>query len=112
MFRTFGLKNVSVLDGGLAKWVSEGRATDADAEAGTEDDYKVKIDDSIVRNYPQIAEVEKEIAAGTSDTQIIDARMEAYYAAGHIPVSKSLPCKTFQNDNGTIKTPDEIKQIL
>jgi 3-mercaptopyruvate sulfurtransferase SseA len=52
MFRTFGLKNVSVLDGGLAKWVSEGRATDADAEAGTEDDYKVKIDDSIVRNYP------------------------------------------------------------
>jgi thiosulfate/3-mercaptopyruvate sulfurtransferase len=41
MFRTFGLKNVSVLDGGLSKWANEGRATQTDAEAGSEDDYKV-----------------------------------------------------------------------
>jgi thiosulfate/3-mercaptopyruvate sulfurtransferase len=95
MFRTFGLTNVSVLDGGLTKWVSEGRATDKEADPGTEDDYKVTIDESIYRKYSQIAEIEKEIAAGTSDTQIIDARSEPYYAAGHIPVSKSLPCKKF-----------------
>jgi thiosulfate/3-mercaptopyruvate sulfurtransferase len=93
MFRTLGLKNVSVLDGGLSKWVSEGRATDADAEAGSEDDYKVKIDESIIRNYSQIAEAEKEIAAGTSDTQIIDSRPDAAYAAGHIPVAKSMVFK-------------------
>jgi thiosulfate/3-mercaptopyruvate sulfurtransferase len=95
MFRTFGLTNVSVLDGGLTKWVSEGRATDKEADPGTEDDYKVTIDESIYRKYSQIAEIEKEIAAGTSDTQIIDARSEPYYAAGHISVSKSLPCKKF-----------------
>lgn len=95
MFRTFGLKNVSVLDGGLAKWASEGRPTHADADAGNEDDYKVKIDESILRNYPQIAEIEKEIASGTSDAQIVDARPDAAYAASHIPVSKSLVFKKF-----------------
>lgn len=95
MFRTFGLTNVSVLDGGLTKWASEGRATHKNADPGTEDDYKVKIDESIYRKYSQIAEIEKEIAAGTSDTQIIDARPEPSYAAGHIPVSKSMPCKKF-----------------
>lgn len=112
MFRTFGLKNVSVLDGGLSKWVSEGRPTHSDADAGTQDDYKVKVDESILRLYPQIAEIEKEIAAGNSDYQIIDARSEPMYAAGHIPVSKSLPCKNFFNDDGTVKQPDQIKQIL
>jgi thiosulfate/3-mercaptopyruvate sulfurtransferase len=51
MFRAFGFKNVSVLDGGLSKWVGDGRATHSDSEAGSEDDYKVKFDDSICRNY-------------------------------------------------------------
>lgn len=109
MFRTFGLKNVSVLDGGLSKWVSEGRSTHSDADAGTEDDFKVNIDESILRNYPQIAEVEKEITGGKSDAQIVDARPEASYAAGHIPVSKSLLFKKFQNDDGTVKNPEQIK---
>lgn len=87
MFRIFGLKNVSVLDGGLSKWVSEGRSTHSDADAGSEDDYKIKMDESMLINYTQIAELEKEIAGGKTDAQIIDARPEPAFATGHIPVS-------------------------
>ena len=112
MFRTFGLKNVSVLNGGLTKWIAEGRKTQSDADIGTEDDYKVKIDPSIYRTYAQIAEIENEIANGKSDTTIIDARPEPSYTAGHIPVAKNLCFKKFQNEDGTVKSPEQVKQAI
>jgi thiosulfate/3-mercaptopyruvate sulfurtransferase len=106
------LKNVRVLDGGFPKWVKEGRPTEEEADAGSEEDYKVTINKDIYKNYADIASLEKEIAEGKSDVQIIDARGEAAYAAGHIPVSKTLFFKKFQNDDGTVKKPEEVRQIL
>ena len=67
---------MSVLDGGLAKWVAEGRDTCSDQEVGSEDDYKVTINKEIYRNYAQIAEIEKEVAEGKSEVQLLDARGE------------------------------------
>lgn len=96
MCLTFGVKNVRVLDGGLSKWVSEGRKTESDGEdVGTEDDYKVTINHEIYRNYANIAELEKDIADGKSDFQIIDARSEPMYTAGHIPLAKHMFYKKF-----------------
>jgi thiosulfate/3-mercaptopyruvate sulfurtransferase len=106
------LKNVRVLDGGFPKWVKEGRPTHEDTEAGSEDDYKVTINKDIYKNYVDIASLEKEIAEGKSDAQLIDARGEPAYAAGHIPVAKNLFFKKFQNDDGTVKRPEEVRQIL
>lgn len=112
MFQTFGVKNVKVLDGGLPKWEKEGRKVEADADVGTEDDYKVSINHEIYRNYANIAEIEKEITDGKSDAQIVDARGEPMYAAGHIPVAKNTFFKKFQNDDGTIKKPEEVLKVL
>ena len=67
---------MSVLDGGLAKWVAEGRETCTDNEVGSEEDYKVTINQEIYRNFAQIAEIEKEVAEGKSHVQIVDARGE------------------------------------
>jgi 3-mercaptopyruvate sulfurtransferase SseA len=54
--------------------------------------------------------LEKEIAEGKSDAQLIDARGEPTYAAGHIPVAKNLFFKKFQNDDdGTVKKPEEVR---
>ena len=112
MLLTFGVKHVRVLDGGLPKWVKEGRSTAEDTEAGSEDDYKVTINKDIYKNYADIANLEKEIADGKSDAQIIDGRGEAVYAAGHIPVAKNMSFKKFQNDDGTVKKPEEVHKIL
>ena len=66
MFRAFGHKNVSVLNGGLSKWVSEGREVGSAAEKSEEYDYK--LDSSLVASYEQIREQEKAISLQTSDT--------------------------------------------
>ena len=66
MFRAFGHKNVSVLNGGLSKWVSEGREIASLPEKS--DDYDYKLDTSLITSYEQIRELEKAISAETSDT--------------------------------------------
>lgn len=95
MFTVFGHKNVSVLDGGLNKWIAEGRPTESDADIGSEDDYKVTLNKDLVRSFEQIKELEAEIAGGKTTTQLIDARGEMYYKNGHIPVAKNLCFKLF-----------------
>jgi thiosulfate/3-mercaptopyruvate sulfurtransferase len=93
MFQVYDLQNVSVLNGGLAKWVAEGRPTHTDS--ATEDDFKVTFRPEFLKTFPQIVELEKEIAEGKSQIPIIDARSQPYYEAGHIPISKNLPFKSF-----------------
>ncbi len=44
MFRAFGHQNVSVLDGGMSKWIKEEKPTEETKNAGTEDDYNYKLD--------------------------------------------------------------------
>lgn len=58
IFKVFGHKNVSILNGGFKKWVSEGRKTESSATVGTDDDYKYEFNPSIYRTFEQIVEYE------------------------------------------------------
>ncbi len=40
MFRTFGHKNVSVLNGGMSKWIAEGRRAEIDPDFGKPKDLR------------------------------------------------------------------------
>jgi thiosulfate/3-mercaptopyruvate sulfurtransferase len=66
MFKAFGVNNVRVLDGGLPKWVADGRPT-VNEEVGQEEDYKVTINKELINNFDDIVHIEKEIAEGKSD---------------------------------------------
>ena len=46
MLKAYGHKNVSILNGGLKKWTSEGRATESTADMGAEKDYEYVLDQS------------------------------------------------------------------
>ena len=46
MLKAYGHKNVSILNGGLKKWTSEGRATESTADMGAEKDYEYVFDQS------------------------------------------------------------------
>jgi thiosulfate/3-mercaptopyruvate sulfurtransferase len=115
IFRLFGVADLAVLDGGLPKWVAEGRlvesgvadaAVSAFASAGGEGEVRFKAD--ILANLASGAE------------QIVDARDPARFAgdepdfrpgvaSGHIPGSRNLPFDRVLAENGTFRDPAAIR---
>lgn len=89
MLRTFGHLGVSALNGGLAKWLREGRATEK-IDAGTEADYNYTYDSSMYADYQAILDIEKHNLVAPKDTHILDARPDAVYANGHLKDGESL----------------------
>lgn len=109
-----GVENVSILDGGYEKWVSEGLPINTEAPAVTERIFDGKIDKNM---FVSIDYVEKKIGKSI----IIDARdAEVYYGEviepyaqkpGHIATAKSLPAPLMWNEDGTYKSTSELKQL-
>ena len=67
MFKAFGHKNVSVLNGGMTKWIAEARPVASEENIGSEEDYAYKLNAEIISNFEQITSLEKEIGEGKSD---------------------------------------------
>ena len=114
MFKTFGHDNVSVLDGGRTKWITEGRPMDQQVPAFAPQTFSARA--------PQGRVLMREDVLGLSpDRQLLDARSAGRFAgtepepraglrSGHIPGSRSLPFLTLLNaDTKTWKDPAAIK---
>ncbi len=97
MLRSFGHDDVAVLDGGLAKWLAEGRATDADAPAQGAGQFTATVRAHMVRD---LAAIRANLDGGAE--QVLDARGAGRYSgvepeprpncrSGHIPGSLNLP---------------------
>ena len=115
MLRTFGAHDVAILDGGLAKWQAEGRATASGKEQVRHRHFTVWADDKGVRNLDQM---KANLASGAE--QVLDARSAARFSgdepdprpathAGHIPGSKNLPYGRLFNADGTWKRDEALK---
>ena len=74
MFRTFGHKGVSLLNGGMTKWVAEGRPTESNKDVGIEKDFDYKLDKNLLKEYDEMLQFEKKFNEGKFDAQILDAR--------------------------------------
>lgn len=97
MFRVFGHDDVAVLDGGLPKWVAEGRPVEALAPMPRERHFTARMNTLMVRDIEQ---VRANIEGGRE--QVLDARSAERFAGrapeprkglrgGHIPNSLNLP---------------------
>jgi thiosulfate/3-mercaptopyruvate sulfurtransferase len=115
MLTLFGAHEVAILDGGFAKWVAEGRATESGKPIVRHRHFTVWADKSLVRDSKQMTE---NLRARTE--QVVDARSAGRFAgtdpepraglrSGHIPGSKNLPYDQLFNEDGTYKTPEAIK---
>jgi thiosulfate/3-mercaptopyruvate sulfurtransferase len=115
MLTLFGAHEVSILDGGFAKWVAEGRATESGKPIVRHRHFTVWADKSLVRDARQMTENLR-----TKAEQVVDARSAGRFAgtepepraglrSGHIPGSKSLPFDQLFNEDGTYKSPEAIK---
>ena len=97
MFRAMGHKDVAVLDGGLPKWMSEGRPVTDDPTTPRDRHFTARLDNTLVRS---IDDVKKLI--DSKREQIVDARAAARFRgeapeprpglrAGHMPGAFNLP---------------------
>ena len=117
MFLSFGHADIRILEGGLKKWVAEGRPTEAGQAAPAPGRYDAaKLDSSFIRSRQQMVD-----NLATKTEQVIDARAANRFAgsvpeprpglrAGHIPGSRNLPYnELFDAATGTMKPLDQLR---
>ncbi|ODA68530.1 3-mercaptopyruvate sulfurtransferase [Methyloligella halotolerans] len=115
-FRVMGVQDVYVLNGGLPKWKAEDRATeDGPPPLRTARHFTA-------RRHMELVSEASDILAHLKDNsvQIVDARSPARFAgtepepreglrSGHIPGSHNVPFRTLMNEDGTLKSRDELE---
>src|SRR5258705_8245147 len=116
MFLSFGHPNVRVLNGGLKKWVAEGRKVESGEVAPKAATFKATFDPRYARSVQQMV-----ANLASRAEQVIDARANERYQgkvaepraglrSGHIPGSLSLPYNNlFDAATGTMKSLDELR---
>ncbi|SEW31367.1 thiosulfate/3-mercaptopyruvate sulfurtransferase [Aliiroseovarius sediminilitoris] len=118
MFRLMGHRDIAVLDGGFPKWQAEGHPIE-DLPPVVRDRHM-----TVVRQAHMVKDVTQVAAASKlGDHQIIDARSAERFRgdapepreglrAGHIPNSRNVPFRSLLNDDGTMKSPEEMRGIF
>ena len=114
LFKVMGQKNVAVLDGGLPKWLRESRTVDSSPPLIRDRHMFVKYHDEMVKDVTQVSSASK-----LGDFEILDARSAGRFRgeepeprpglrAGHIPGSKNIFYGDLLNEDGTLKSHDEL----
>ncbi len=116
MFRVFGHDDVAVLDGGLPKWLAEGRPVESLPPMPRERHFTARLNTLMVRDLDQ---VRRNLDSGRE--QVLDARSAGRFAgtapepradlrSGHIPGSLSLPYdRLIDPERGTLLPADELR---
>lgn len=115
MLKVFGAHEVAVLDGGFAKWQSEGRAVESGKPVVRHRHFTAWQDNGLVRTLDQMVENVK-----TKAEQLLDARPAGRFAGtdpepraglrgGHMPGARNLPHGELFNADGTWKRGDELR---
>jgi thiosulfate/3-mercaptopyruvate sulfurtransferase len=120
MFLSFGHPNVRVLDGGLKKWLREGRPTHSGKVSPTKPGkFRAELDPGFVRSKQQLL--------GNLDThaeQLVDARPRPRFEgtvaepwpgrrSGHIPGSRNVPyAELFDAATGAMKPLEELRKAF
>lgn len=107
----YGHNSVAVLDGGWQKWVKEGHPTNNDTPTIQVSDFVVNINDKILATRTEIEQ---------GNPNLLDVRSPAEYAGtasraqrkGHIPNAVNAPRKTLLNDDGTLKSANDLQEMF
>src|SRR6202051_1928747 len=116
MFLSFGHGDVKVLDGGLKKWLREGRPTHSGTVAPKPGKFQARFDHAFVRSKQQLLG-----NLQTHAEQLVDARPRARFEgtvaepwpgrrSGHIPGSRNVPYpELFDASTGAMKPLDDLR---
>jgi thiosulfate/3-mercaptopyruvate sulfurtransferase len=119
MFLSFGHDKVKVLDGGLQKWLREGRPTHSGKVAHERGRFAARLDANFVRNKQQLLG-----NVTTQAEQLVDARPRPRFEgsvtepwpgrrSGHIPGSRNVPYgELFDAGSGAMRPLDELRKAF
>jgi len=118
LFRLMGHHSVAVLDGGMPKWLAEGRPVETTPPIIRDRHMTVRKNAGMVRDVTQVAQASK-----LGNHTILDARSTARFRgeapeprdglrSGHIPGARSVPFTQLLNDDGTMKDPDALRAVF
>jgi thiosulfate/3-mercaptopyruvate sulfurtransferase len=121
--KIYGHEDVRILDGGRQKWIDEGRELTADTPSPEQQQYTAKERDETIRIFRDA--VREDIATG--EKALVDVRspqefsgdlvappgyeQEGAQRAGHIPTAQSIPWAQAVRDDGTFKSPEELREL-
>ena len=116
MIKWCGHDAVAVLDGGLKKWLAEGRATeDGPALPRQERHFTARFKGSMVKDMKDVAAALKSGAAQLADARSgtrfrgEEAEPRPGVRAGHMPGASNVHYASLLNPDGTLKSPPEIE---
>ena len=112
MLRHFGADRVAILDGGMQKWVREGRPL----ESGEAKPRPARFDARASNDVVALGELLR-----GADAPLVDARGRGRFEGldpdprpgvepGHIPGSRNLPYASLYREDGTFKSDDALAQ--
>jgi thiosulfate/3-mercaptopyruvate sulfurtransferase len=121
--KTYGHEDVRILDGGRDKWIAEGRELATESPETTPTSYRATDRDEELRAYR--GQVREWLGAG--NRALVDVRspgefsgdliappgyeQEGAQRGGHIPTAASIPWSSAVRDDGTFKSPDELREL-
>ena len=121
--KTYGHSDVRILDGGRQKWIDEGRPMTAEIPSPSPAAYTASERDESIRAYRD--QVREWVEAG--ETALVDVRSPGEYSGalisppgyeqegaqrgGHIPTAVSIPWASAVRDDGTFKSPEELREL-
>jgi thiosulfate/3-mercaptopyruvate sulfurtransferase len=121
--KIYGHRDVRILDGGRQKWIDEGRELTVDEPSPQPAEYAAQDADEAIR-----ARRDEVLASlGDGARALVDVRSPQEYAGdliappgyeqegaqrgGHIPTAQSVPWAQAVRDDGTFKSPDELRAL-
>lgn len=118
LFKLMGQENIAVLDGGLPKWVAEGRKTEDLPPIVRDRHMTVRVQNHLVKDVTQVSAASK-----LGDYEIIDARSRGRFAGkepepraglrgGHIPNSRNVPFGELLSEDNTLKSPEALRAVF
>lgn len=118
MFRTFGAKDVRVLDGGFPAWMDGGYPCDMGVPAIEPVTFEARFERTAVASMDEM----RGYAAGEGGRRIVDVRPAERFAgtspepregvrAGHMPTALNLPFLNLQSE-GRLKAPDALRDEM
>ncbi len=118
MLRAMGHEDVAVLDGGLPKWRAENRPVEDMTPPSHQRHFTPRQNHALIRDFAQMLDIQK-----SGSAQIVDARSPSRFAGqeheprpgvrrGHIPGSTNIHYAELVRDDGTLKSPDDLRDIF
>ncbi|MRU15839.1 3-mercaptopyruvate sulfurtransferase [Roseovarius sp. A21] len=118
LFRLMGQDNIAVLDGGLPKWQADGHPVEDMPPIVRDRHMTVRRQNQMVKDVTQVSAASK-----LGDYEILDARSPERFRgdvpepreglrSGHIPRSKNVYYRDLLNDDGTMKSSDDLRAVF